>query len=60
METLTSLKPGVVSGNELNALLRNANKTGYAMPAVNVISSHTVNAVFETAKKVNPSGIIQF
>jgi len=60
METLTSLKPGVVSGNELNALLRNANQTGYAMPAVNVISSHTVNAVFETAKKVNSPVIIQF
>jgi fructose-bisphosphate aldolase class II len=60
METLTTLKPGVVSGNELNALLRNANQTGYAMPAVNVISSHTVNAVFETAKKVNSPVIIQF
>ncbi len=60
METLTSLKPGVVSGNELNALLRNANQTGYALPAVNVISSHTVNAVLESAKKVNSPVIVQF
>jgi fructose-bisphosphate aldolase class II len=60
METTTSLKPGVLSGQDLNLLLRNANDQGFAMPAVNVISSHTVNAVFETAKKVNSPVIIQF
>ena len=60
MEITTSLKPGVVSGQDLNRLLRSANEQGFAMPAVNVISSHPVNAVFETAQKVNSTVIIQF
>jgi len=60
METTTSLKPGVVSGKELNELLRTANEQQYAMPAVNVISTHTVNAVLETARKVNSPVIVQF
>jgi hypothetical protein len=45
METATSLKSGVVYGQELSHLLRHANENGYALPAVNVISSHTVNGV---------------
>jgi len=58
--TATTFKPGVLSGAELSRLFRHANETGYALPAVNVISSHTVNAVFETAKNVNSPVIIQF
>jgi fructose-bisphosphate aldolase class II len=60
MESSIALKPGVVYGQELNQLLRNANQTGYALPAVNVISSHTVNAVLESARKVNSPVIVQF
>lgn len=59
-ETATSLKPGVLFGKELNRLLRRANTEQFAMPAVNVISSHTVNAVFETARNLNSPVIIQF
>jgi fructose-bisphosphate aldolase class II len=58
--TATTFNPGVLHGEELNALLKHANKTGFALPAVNVISSHTVNAVLETASKVNSPVIIQF
>lgn len=60
METATSLKSGVVYGQELSNLLRHANENGYALPAVNVISSHTVNGVLETASKVNSPVIVQF
>lgn len=60
METATTLQPGVLHGEMLNALLRKANETGFAMPAVNVISSHTVNAVLETAKKLNSPVFVQF
>ncbi len=60
METATSLKSGVVYGQELSHLLRHANENGYALPAVNVISSHTVNGVLETASKVNSPVIVQF
>ena len=60
METAASLKSGVVYGQELSHLLRHANENGYALPAVNVISSHTVNGVLETASKVNSPVIVQF
>lgn len=54
------LKPGVLFGQDLNNLLRRANHESFAMPAVNVISSHTVNAAIETARSVNSPVIIQF
>jgi fructose-bisphosphate aldolase class II len=60
METATTLQAGVLHGETLNALLRKANDIGFAMPAVNVISTNTVNAVLETAKKLNSPVIIQF
>jgi len=58
--TASSLKAGVIFGEELNQLLRKANQEHYAIPAVNVISSHTVNAVLETARNLNSPVIIQF
>lgn len=54
------IKPGVVTGEALNALLRHANENNYAMPAVNVVGTNSVNAVLETAKAVNSPVIIQF
>ncbi len=54
------IKPGVVTGDALNALLRHANENNYAMPAVNVVGTNSVNAVLETAKAVNSPVIIQF
>jgi fructose-bisphosphate aldolase class II len=60
METATTLKSGVLYGQELSQLLRHANEIGYALPAVNVISSHTVNGVLESASKVNSPVIVQF
>ncbi|MEX1187790.1 MAG: class II fructose-bisphosphate aldolase [Bacteroidia bacterium] len=58
--TATRFESGVIHGEELNKLLRHANETGFAMPAVNVISSHTVNAVLESARNINSPVIIQF
>ena len=60
METTTSLKPGVLHGETLTNLLNTAKEQHYAMPAVNVISTHTVNAVIESARKVNSPVIVQF
>jgi fructose-bisphosphate aldolase, class II len=59
-ETATSLKSGVLFGDDLNQLFRRANREQFALPAVNVISSHTVNAVLETARNLNSPVIIQF
>lgn len=53
-------KPGVKYGEELKDLLSYAKESEFAMPAVNVINTSTVNAVIETARKVNSPVIIQF
>ncbi len=54
------IKPGVVTGEALNQLLRIANEKNYALPAVNVVGTNSINAVLETAKAVNSPVIIQF
>jgi fructose-bisphosphate aldolase, class II len=53
-------QPGVLFGAELEALLKDAKDNGFALPAVNVIGSNTINGVLETAAKVNSPVIIQF
>ena len=40
--------------------LNDANSNDYAIPAVNVIGTNTVNAALETARDVNSPLIIQF
>ncbi len=54
------LKPGVVAGSDLQTLFAIAKKNGFAIPAVNVVGSSTVNAVLESAKVANAPVIIQF
>lgn len=53
-------RSGVLHGDEVTELFDYANKNDFALPAVNVISTHTVNAVLEAAKAVNSPVIIQF
>ena len=55
-----SIKPGVASGDEVQEIFRYAKEKGFALPAVNVTSTSTVNAVMETAAKLNSPVIIQF
>lgn len=54
------LEPGVISGDDVKRLFDFANKNNFAIPAVNVIGTNSVNAVLETAKAVNSPVIIQF
>lgn len=54
------IQPGVVTGEALNQLLRIANEKDFALPAVNVVGTNSINAVLETAKAVNSPVIIQF
>jgi len=54
------IKPGVVTGEALNQLLRIANENNFALPAVNVVGTNSINAVLETARAVNSPVIIQF
>jgi fructose-bisphosphate aldolase class II len=53
-------RPGVLFGDEVTELLNYANENDFALPAVNVIGTNTVNAAIETAKAVNSPVIIQF
>jgi fructose-bisphosphate aldolase class II len=55
-----SFKPGVVTGDDLQSLFGLAKERKFAIPAVNVINTSTVNAVIETAKELNSPAIIQF
>ncbi len=54
------LNPGVVSGEDLQKLFAHAKEKGYALPAVNVVGTDSVNAVMEAAKKVSSPVIVQF
>ena len=53
-------KPGLVYGSALQDLYQYAKENKFALPAVNVIGTNSVNAVLETAKAVNSPVIIQF
>jgi fructose-bisphosphate aldolase class II len=57
---MSKYKPGVLFGEELEALYNDAKENEFAMPAVNVIGTNTINATLETAAKVNSPVIIQF
>lgn len=53
-------RAGVLHGDEVTELLNYANDHDFALPAVNVIGTNSVNAVLETAKAVNSPVIIQY
>jgi fructose-bisphosphate aldolase class II len=55
-----NIKPGVASGDEVQAIFKYAKEKSFALPAVNVTGSSSVNAVMETAAKLNSPVIIQF
>lgn len=54
------IKSGVATGDQVQAIFRLAKEKGFALPAVNVTSSSTVNGVMEAAAKLNAPAIIQF
>lgn len=53
-------RSGVLHGDEVTELLNYANENDFALPAVNVVGTNSVNAVLETAREVNSPVIIQF
>ncbi|HJS01092.1 MAG TPA: class II fructose-bisphosphate aldolase [Flavobacterium sp.] len=55
-----SIKPGVATGNQVQEIFKYAKEKGFALPAVNVTGSSTVNGVLETAAKLKAPVIIQF
>lgn len=55
-----SVHPGVVTGQAMMDLLNHARENGYAIPAVNCVSSSGINACLEAARKNDAPIIIQF
>ncbi|MEY4330535.1 MAG: hypothetical protein RL609_1283 [Bacteroidota bacterium] len=53
-------QPGVLTGDQVTELLNDAKERGYALPAVNVTGTNSINAVLETARDLNSPVIIQF
>lgn len=53
-------RSGVLTGDEVTEVFNDAKEKEYALPAVNVIGTDSVNAVMETAREVNSPVIIQF
>ncbi|MCI5084175.1 MAG: class II fructose-bisphosphate aldolase [Saprospiraceae bacterium] len=56
----TKFRPGVLHGEEVTELFNYANEHNFALPAVNVVGTNSVNAVLETARDVNSPVIVQF
>ena len=57
---LDLVQPGVVTGDDVQKVFAHAKKNKYAIPAVNVVGTDSINAVLEAAKKVNSPVMIQF
>ena len=55
-----NIKPGVATGDQVQEILKLAKEKKFALPAVNVIGSSSINGVLETSKKLNSPVIIQF
>ena len=57
---LDIVKPGVLFGEDVQKVYDHAKKEGFAIPAINVVGTDSINAILESAAKVNSPVIIQF
>lgn len=55
-----NIKPGVATGDQVQEIFNYAKEKGFALPAVNVTGSSTINGVMETAARLKAPVIIQF
>ena len=60
MGVLSVVKAGVLTGSEAKKLFDYAKENNFAIPAVNVVNTESVNALLESAAKVNSPIILQF
>lgn len=59
-KVLDVVKPGVVTGDDVQKLFQVARDNEFALPAVNCVNTDTINAVLETAAKVRAPVVVQF
>ncbi|RLD63780.1 MAG: class II fructose-bisphosphate aldolase [Bacteroidetes bacterium] len=57
---LENVKAGVITGEDVQKVFEIAKRNNFALPAVNVIGSNSINAALEVAREVNSPIIIQF
>ncbi len=57
---LDVVKPGVVTGDDVQKIFKIAKENKFALPAVNCVGTDSVNAVIEAAAKVRSPVIVQF
>ena len=57
---LDIVKPGVVTGDDVQKVFAAAKAGKFALPAVNVVGTDSINAVIEAAAKARSAVIIQF
>jgi len=57
---LDVVKPGIVAGDDMQKIFAIAKAEKFALPAVNVVNTDSINAVLEAAAKVQSPVIIQF
>ena len=55
-----SIQPGVITGKQVQEVFQLAKEKKFALPAVNVIGSNSINGVLETAASLNAPVIVQF
>jgi len=60
MKVLDAVKPGVLHGEDVQKVFAIAKAEGFALPAINVVGTDSINAILEAAAKVNSPVIIQF
>lgn len=60
MGILDIVKPGVQFGEDVQKVYDYAKEQGFAIPAINVVGTDSINGVLEAAAKVNSPVIIQF
>jgi len=60
MGVLDFVKPGVVTGSDVQKIFEYAKKNNFALPAVNVIGTNSINAALEAAREANSPIMIQF
>ncbi|MFA5233881.1 MAG: class II fructose-bisphosphate aldolase [Sulfurimonas sp.] len=60
MGVLNIVKSGVLFGDDVQKVYQYAKDNGFAIPAINVVGTDSINGVLEAAAKVNSPVIIQF
>ncbi|ABB43789.1 fructose-bisphosphate aldolase [Sulfurimonas denitrificans DSM 1251] len=60
MGILDIVKAGVLFGDDVKKVYQHAKENGFAIPAINVVGTDSINAILEAAAKVKSPVIIQF